>query len=115
MRVRQLRRRRSGKLRLGIEPLEQRLLLANWSGDIFDAVPGTPLWTNDEVQRIVGDVHVPAGKTLTIEPGTIVKFRTQQGDDLLVDGTLLADGTAAQPIIFTSDRDDTGLDGLLGT
>ena len=41
----------------------------------------------------------------------IVKFRAFGGtgadDDLIVDGTLLADGAPAAPIIFTSDLDDS--------
>src|SRR2546427_7888052 len=37
----------------------------------------------------------------------IVKARTFAGDNLIVDGTLIADGTPALPIIFTSDRDDS--------
>jgi len=43
---------------------------------------------------------VPAGKTLTIEPGVTVKM----GDtaDLIVNGTLKSDGTAENNILFTS-------------
>src|SRR5439155_25621759 len=37
------------------------------------------------------------------------------GIDLTVEGTLDARGTAASPILFTSVRDDTGFDGVLGT
>ena len=41
--------------RLGFEVLEQRLAPATWSGDIFDTAPGTPLWTNTQVQEITGE------------------------------------------------------------
>ena len=92
------------------ELLEDRRMLATWSGDIPD---GT-VWTNTEVQQIVGDARIPAGATLTIQPGTMVKFNVFAGIDLLVEGRLLASGTVAQPIVFTSFRDDTGLDGVLG-
>ena len=85
-------------------------MLATWSGDI----PNGTVWTNTEVQQIVGDVRVPAGATLTIQPGTMIKFNNFAGIDLLIEGRLLASGTAAQPIVFTSFRDDTGLDGVLG-
>src|SRR5207247_6888656 len=61
----------------------------------------------DLVYRLSGNVTVAAGATLTMAPGMIVKARTFTGDDLIMDGTLVAGGTAAQPIIFTSDRDDT--------
>jgi hypothetical protein len=94
--------------RLDIELLEGRLLLANWSGDLV----GNTVWppageTIADVQRITNDVRIPVGSTLTIQPGTIVKFDCCFFAGLLVEGTLSADGTAAQPIVFTSDRDDT--------
>jgi hypothetical protein len=43
--------------------------------------------------------------TLTLAPGTV--FKLNEGDDILVNGTLIAEGTAEEPIIFTSLRDDT--------
>ncbi len=96
---------------LQVEALEVRRLLATWSGDI----PNGTVWSNTEVQRIVGNVRVPAGATLAIEPGTIVKVNEFAGFSINVEGTLLADGTPSQPIVFTSLRDDTGLDGILNT
>jgi hypothetical protein len=44
---------------------------------------------------------------LTLEPGAIVKF-TPEGPELTLEsgGTILADGTAEEPIVFTSIRDD---------
>jgi hypothetical protein len=71
-------------------------------------LPGDTVWDDpDIVYRLSGDVTVPVGRKLTIAPGQIVKARAFNGDDLIVNGTLVADGTAAQPIIFTSDRDDS--------
>jgi len=96
---------REGKPVAAFEQLEDRLLLASWSGDIPD---GT-VWTGGQVHQITGDVTVPLGATLTIEPGAVVKFGHYQYD-LLVNGTLNADGTAAAPIVFTEWRDDTGGD-----
>ncbi|WP_298482113.1 right-handed parallel beta-helix repeat-containing protein [uncultured Chloroflexus sp.] len=49
---------------------------------------------------------VQAGATLTIQPGVVVKFGPTS-DGLRVDGRLIAQGTAAQPIIFTSLADDS--------
>jgi parallel beta-helix repeat protein len=48
---------------------------------------------------------IAAGTTLVIEPGVIVKF----GDGMYwnIDGTLIANGTASDPIIFTSYRDSS--------
>src|SRR5207244_9899543 len=48
---------------------------------------------------------VPAGATLTIEAGVIIKFTS--GNRLDVFGTLNAQGTAASRIIFTSVNDDS--------
>jgi hypothetical protein len=45
------------------------------------------------------------GVTLTLEPGTIVKF--QDDRRLFIDGKLSAVGTAGLPIYFTSYRDDS--------
>ena len=55
------------------------------------------------------DVTVNNGVTLTIEPGTIVKFDNFEGNSITVPngGTLVAEGTTAQPINFTSLLDDT--------
>src|SRR5262249_38420841 len=53
---------------------------------------------------------VAAGATLTILPGTVVKFRTGTGNaylQILSGGTLVANGTTLQPITFTSFKDDT--------
>jgi hypothetical protein len=58
-------------------------------------------------------VSVEAGVTLTIRPGTHVKFQHYRGYreperrlSMEVKGSILAVGTAAQPIYFTSDADD---------
>lgn len=49
-------------------------------------------------------IWVRAGVTLTIEPGVIVKFNS--AGSLSVSGKLIAGGTEAEPIIFTSIKDD---------
>lgn len=69
-----------------------------------------------------GDVTVQAGSTLTIDPGTVLKLQVGRGyssqdRDLIVAGSLIANGTAAEPITFTSLYDDsvggdTNLDGV---
>jgi len=45
---------------------------------------------------------VESGVRLIIEPGTVVKF--EPGHSLWVEGTLIANGTTAQPITFTSNK-----------
>jgi len=63
-------------------------------------------WTPDNLYVITGgDLTVPAGVTLIIQAGTIVKF--DLGRDLIVEGTFTANGTEENPVYFTSVRDDT--------
>lgn len=50
--------------------------------------------------QVTADVTVASGVTLTIDPGVTVQFDT--GTSLLVDGALVADGTDASKITFTS-------------
>ena len=57
-------------------------------------------WTNDKSYLVVGNVLVSSGVTLTIQSGTVVRFNP--GTSLLVGGTLIADGTQDQEIVFTS-------------
>jgi hypothetical protein len=61
-------------------------------------------WTKDNLPyTIVDDLFVNAGRTLTIDPGVIVQFQDPD-DAFVVDGTLVARGTASAPIRFTSDE-----------
>ncbi len=55
---------------------------------------------------------VPSGVTLTLNSGTILKFRSATRFDsdspaLTVAGTLNANGTSAQPVVLTSLKDDS--------
>jgi hypothetical protein len=52
---------------------------------------------------VIADIEVPAGKLVTIEPGTVLLFKNFTG--LHVQGRLVAEGTAARPLIFTSEFD----------
>jgi hypothetical protein len=61
--------------------------------------PASGTW-NSGVYYISGNVNVNAGATLTINPGVVVQFGN--GASLTVNGTLIAQGTSASPIIFTS-------------
>lgn len=90
--------------RVTFEPLESRLLLTtNWSGDI----PNGTVWHAGDVNFLLANVRVPAGSTLTVEPGAVIKGKWFTAPAILVEGTLLAQGTAGSPIIFTSELDDT--------
>jgi hypothetical protein len=68
-------------------------------------------WTSDQIYVLGGRISVEAGATLTIEPGTIIKGEAGTGVNatalLIARGaTLIADGTADAPIIFTSIADE---------
>jgi len=51
------------------------------------------------------DVTVDRGATLSVEAGAILK--AEGGVGIVVNGTLQANGTASEPVTFTSLRDDT--------
>lgn len=68
-------------------------------------------WETGNIYVLGGRITVLPGVTLTIQPGVIVKGEAGTGANataLLVarGGTLLAQGTASQPIIFTSIADE---------
>ncbi len=101
-------------------------LLALYSTSLFaqnnvtvtDDIDGEVTWTADNTYFLNGLIFVNPGATLTIEPGTVIKglenANITSGDGaaaLIVrrDGTLIADGTAQEPIIFTSELDDVSV------
>lgn len=62
-------------------------------------ISGNMTWTSDRLYLVNGNTGITAGSTLTIQPGTTVRFAPNA--NLLVQGTLIANGTAEQKIIFT--------------
>lgn len=93
---------------LASNPAVQGIQL-NRNGDNALAVdagtlPVDGVWDDpDVVYRLRGDVSVPVGRKLTIAPGQVIKI---WGNNVSIAGGLRALGTAAQPIVFTSLRDD---------
>jgi hypothetical protein len=67
---------------------------------------------NGRPYYIAADIIVPPGKTVTIEPGTVLLFHTFTG--LQIHGVLLARGSENSPILFSSENDGRhgGLAGL---
>ncbi len=55
---------------------------------------------------IQGILTILSGITLSIDPGVVIKFASH-GSRLIIQGTLNANGTASQPIYFTSLKDDS--------
>ena len=77
-------------------------------------------WTSDNVYELKGKVVVKAGKTLTINPGTIIKAQDGTGTNasvLIIErgGMIHAEGTASSPIIFTSIYDNIKKGEISGT
>lgn len=69
------------------------------SGDILS----DRTWTKAASPYIVkGNISVVTGVTLTIQPGVAVKFDGAYG--LVIDGALIAQGTAAENITFTTNK-----------
>jgi hypothetical protein len=71
---------------------------------------GTTTWTKNMELLLEGFVFVNEGQTLTIEPGTVIRFKSGQGataSALIVarGGKILAKGTKEAPIIFTAETD----------
>jgi parallel beta-helix repeat protein len=84
--------------------------LTEW-GTIAGNVTWRPEDTADSTRYVSGDLTIAPGATLTIMPGTIVRIAND--DDLKtgadtarveinVQGTIVADGTVANPVVFES-------------
>lgn len=70
-------------------------------------ISASRVWTADTTYVLRGFVQVTSGATLTIRPGTkIVGDTTRLGSSLFIlpGAKLMAEGTAQQPIVFTSQR-----------
>ena len=61
-------------------------------------------WTSNNTYLLKGFVYVKSGATLTIQAGTVIYGDKDSKGALIVEqgAKLIADGTAAQPIVFTS-------------
>ncbi len=61
------------------------------------------------IAYIVDNLIVGPSAVLTLKPGVVIKFSIQSlpQSSIVVNGALVADATAAEPIIFTSFKDDS--------
>lgn len=64
---------------------------------LWDSVKGPYL--------VTGDLIVAKGAVFTLKPGVVIKFK--KGVNFICKGKLVAKGTAAKPIYFTSINDDS--------
>ncbi len=70
----------------------------------------TPTTWEDCHVYVIGVNQISVTSTLTIQPGAIVKFKDIVTDNSIIvsnSGRILAEGTASNPIVFTSYKDDT--------
>jgi hypothetical protein len=83
----------------------------NWTATVGTAsvevnqdITASTTWTSDKVYILTGDINVDNNSVLTIQPGTVIKFNA--GSSLTIgytsNATILANGTATNPITFTS-------------
>ena len=75
--------------------------------EILNDINTNTTWLTNTVYVIRAfDFYVNA--TLTIQPGVIIKFHSTEGPMMLLggSGTIIAQGTASNPIMFTSFKDD---------
>jgi len=63
------------------------------------------IWTKGNTYRVIGNITVPYNQTLTIEAGSEIKFDGYYS--LIVNGTLLANGSENNYVKFTSNKTST--------
>lgn len=69
-------------------------------------ITGTVNWTKNNIYKINGFVRVQEGGVLNIEAGTVIfgDFETKGTLIIQKGGKIFAEGTASEPIIFTSEK-----------
>ena len=83
--------------------VQERYVTLTFSGTLGSS----QVWLADSTHYITADLTIPAGVTLTIQPGAIVKLAGMVNIIVEDGGALVAQGSTALPVIFTSDKDDT--------
>jgi hypothetical protein len=76
---------------------------------IIDTDVNTPTTWNSCNVYVISVNQISVTSTLTIEPGTVIKFADIVSDNSILvssSGSIVANGTAEKPIIFTSFKDD---------
>lgn len=78
----------------------------NKTPDVRGIISSDQTWTKDKTYRLRGYVYVNNNATITIEPGTkIVSNKDSAGVLVIYRGSkIMAEGTAAEPIVFTSNE-----------
>ena len=69
-------------------------------------INGTMTLMGNCVYQVTGDITIESGGKLIVQPGTVVKMESGKSITVNSGGTLEAIGNRAQPIVFTSIKDD---------
>jgi hypothetical protein len=83
------------------------------NGTDYNRIDKDTVWKKEDLPYLImwNETIVDEGKTLTIEPGVVVKFMSYpvwlDGTKLRIKGNLIAEGTQDEPIVFTSMFDDS--------
>jgi PKD repeat protein len=75
--------------------------------DVTANITANTTWTADKIYHLKGVIYVKNGATLTIQPGTVIMGDKATPNSCLViskGSKLMAAGTAAAPIVFTSNQ-----------
>lgn len=74
--------------------------------NVISDITTNTTWTSNNVYVLYGDIFVKNGATLTIQPGTIIRGDRTTLSRLVIttSGMIDAQGTADQPIVFTSNQ-----------
>ncbi len=86
-------------------------ILHSTSFEISGNISADTTWTGVDTVKVVGNIYVDNGKTLTIDPGIYAEFQGHY--KIQVYGTLLAVGTASERITFTAADQQTGWNRLV--
>ena len=78
--------------------LNQVMMQPGFVQEVCGEVSGT--WSSGFVYHVTCDIEVPDGETLTIEEGVTVRFA--EGVGMTCNGTLVAEGTEEDRILFTT-------------
>jgi len=75
--------------------------------EVSGSITGARTWDKDTIYRLNSYVRVESGATLTIEAGTVIFGDNETKGTLIVQtgGKIYANGTAADPIIMTSEKE----------
>lgn len=78
--------------------------VANLGVNVDQDISQSVTWTADKTYFIKGEINIGNNSVLTIQPGTVIKFdaNSKLSIGYYSNATILANGTADKPIIFTS-------------